>query len=364
MDDDRFKDLGALLDTRTTEEKEKDWTFEEIVSAAAPVTWVEKDLDDLRKFPVQDQNGSGSCVAQTLKKMMGVYVWLKTQAYLTLSASHIYQRRVNRPNGGMIATNAFDIGQKGVTLEVFAPSEDLNDREMDAVEVTDFEKRVGETFSLGNYFSITEVGNIDKIASIIQETGKGVMIWFYFTSSEWSANKNGDFTVPEIRTNLSGPTDSRSLRHSVAGIDFCLYNGKKAIIADDSAHFGGKARRIITEDFFEKRNWYAGHFMNLKFEDQTTPEPNPDRPVHTFLRDLEFSPVYNEDPEVVILQDILKYEGCFPQNVQSSGYYGSVTKTSVGKFQLKHGVVNSSNDAGFGRVGPLTRAKLNELYGS
>src|SRR5690606_36234840 len=117
--------------------------------------------------------------------------------------------------------------------------------------------------------------------------------------------------------------------------DFTLYKGKKALIIDDSwglAH-AMNGQRVITEDFFKYRNWFVGHFMNFAFEDQT--EDPIDKPHYNFTRDLEFSPIIDyRDSDVRALQEILKYEGCLPSNVESTGYFGAITKESVGKFQL------------------------------
>lgn len=47
-----------------------------------------------------------------------------------------------------------------------------------------------------------------------------------------------------------------------------------------------------------------------------------------------------------------------------SGFYGSLTKAAVGRFQMKYGLVFSANDPGYGYVGPKTRAKLQEVFGN
>ena len=88
---------GALIDVRPEEEKENDYHFGEIVAAANPVSWVEKPQSAWRKFPIFNQDGSGSCVAQTLAKLLGILYWLKNQLYVHFSATHIYQRRSNKP---------------------------------------------------------------------------------------------------------------------------------------------------------------------------------------------------------------------------------------------------------------------------
>lgn len=333
---------GALLDTRTQAEKDKDWKFGEIVASTAPVNWVEKPQNEWRKFPIFNQNGSGSCVAQTLRKMAGVYIWLKTNVFVILSASHIYQRRENKPSPGMSGVDVFEIGKKGVTLEQFAPSENMSDGQMDNIQVIPFMEEVGKVFKLGSYF-VGPVKDIETVASIIQTTGKAVMVWFYFQGDEWG-------NVPVVKNPSLDQNAYSTLRHSVAAVDFTLYNGEKAIIIDESwgqgTAMGGQ--RVITESFFKERNFFTAHFMNLAFEEATTPKPH-----FYFSKDL-YMGMANAD--VKALQDCLKYEGTYSINTDSTGYFGSVTKTAVVNFQAKYGISQ------VGRVGPVTREKLNFLY--
>ena len=323
---------GVLLDTRTEAEQAKDYKFAEIVSAVEPVVWTEKPQSSWRKFPIFSQNGSGSCVAQTLRKLYGVYLWLKTGVWVDLSASHIYQRRVNRPQGGMGGDDAFKIAQKGTTLEQFAPSENMSDSQMDAVNVIPFMEKIEETFKLGAYVTVSPA-DIDTVASIIQKTGKAVMIWVYFKYDEWG-------NVPTVLY----PTLDRSLqstsRHSIAAVDYTLYQGKKALIIDESWGLTTaiNGQRIITEDFFNARCFFVAHFQNFAFEQ------------------VDVKPHYDES--ITSFQDCLKAEGLFPTNVVSTGFYGAITIKAVNAFQLKYGLAT----IGTGTVGPKTKAKLHELY--
>lgn len=344
---------GALIDDRPESAKEKDYRFEEVVASAAPVNWRKKKDSEIRKFPIFNQGRSGSCVAQTGKKQVGVYAFLKTGAFFPVSASHLYQRRSNRPGGGMIGANAFEIMQKGIAPSAFAPDENMSDSEMDALVVSPFAAHVGEAFSIGNYLTV-KAGDIDTIASIIQETGKAVMVWFYFQYDEWTSRP----TVKNPSLDLYAGATSR---HSVAAVDFTLTeDGKKALVIDDSwgpSAGNGAGQRIIDEDFFRARNWFAAHFMNFAYENGEMTE----KPSHQFLRDMEYSPVFQTDSEVIALQECLKWEGLFPANVESSGYYGQITKKAVEVFQQKYDIARKG-DAGFGRVGPKTRARLNQIY--
>jgi hypothetical protein len=44
-------------------------------------------------------------------------------------------------------------------------------------------------------------------------------------------------------------------------------------------------------------------------------------------------------------------------------YFGALTRAGVEKFQMKYGIVSSASDAGYGLVGPKTRAKINSMLG-
>lgn len=342
---------GANIDIRTDEEKAKDIQFNEVVAAASEVVWVEKSPDEWRSFPIFDQGQSGSCVAQSMKKMLGVYTWLKTNVFVKLSASHIYQRRKNRPSAGMEGVDAFNIAGQGTTLEQFAPSENLSDSQMDNINVVPFMGKIGEIFKIGKPVILPKQ-DIETVASVIQQTGKAVMVWFWFSSGktpkEW-------IDVPVIHyPDLQVDAPTGVARHSVSAVDFTLYQGKKALIIEDS--WGGQTaiegRRIITEDFFKKRNWFSAYFMNFSFEDPAQPTP---KPVHTFNVSMAFG---QTSDEVKALQECLRWEGTFPNNISLTGYYGSITAQAVLDFQIKHGITPTSAN----NVGPLTRTKLNALF--
>lgn len=335
MDEETLNDPGALLDTRSEAEKAKDYVFPEIVAAVEPVVWVEKTQAEWRKFPIFNQNGSGSCVAQTLRKLYGVYIWLKTGFYVDISASHIYQRRANKPAPGMGGTDVFTIGQRGTTLSSFAPSDNMTDAQMDAVNVLPFMEEIGKAFKLGTYIVVSPT-DIDTVASIIQKTGKAVMVWFYFQRNEW-------IDTPIVKNPNLELRAASTLRHSVAAVDFGLVNGKKCLIIDDSWGLDAaiNGQRVITEEFFIARNFFAAHFQNFAFEEVVGPGP---KPKYTGSTDS--------------LQECLKNYGTYPINVAITGLYGEITKKAVSQFQIREGL----HATGTGNVGPLTRARLQALY--
>lgn len=82
------------------------------------------------------------------------------------------------------------------------------------------------------------------------------------------------------------------------------------------------------------------------------------------------SPVFNKDlslgaknDDVTRVQLLLAQDkSIYPEGLVT-GYFGRLTQNAIRAFQLKYGVIKSASDQGNGRVGPKTRAKLNEIFG-
>ncbi len=83
------------------------------------------------------------------------------------------------------------------------------------------------------------------------------------------------------------------------------------------------------------------------------------------------SPVFNKDldfgargEDVKRLQELLKQDKSIYPEGQVTSYFGGLTRAAIIKFQIKYGVIKNANDLGNGRLGPKTRAKLKEIFGS
>ena len=77
------------------------------------------------------------------------------------------------------------------------------------------------------------------------------------------------------------------------------------------------------------------------------------KPAHFFANNL-WRGLRNQ--EVVILQNCLKYFGCFPLQQESTGYFGNITWQSVKIFQQRYSISPTS-----GYFGPISCTKMNEL---
>lgn len=334
-----YEDYNGAEDLRTPEAKAKDFNQVEIVASANPVDWKEKKDTDWRSFPTLQQFYTLKCVAFTVAKLALINFWLKTKEFLLFSPNSIYDYRSNKPTGGMIGDDAFQIWRdKGISLDATAKSNQT--QEGDPFELSLFSKEVAKGFKLGSWITINN-GDFDRVASTIQTTNKGVMVWFYFTSRDWSPE------FPKVVDNLDNPYVVGASRHSVTAVDFGLINGKQYLKIEDSAKFGGINVRFISREFFNARNFLIKYPMSFNYEDPA-PVPPVLPPVTKLLK---FGML---DPEVKILQDRLRAKGFFPSNLVSTENFGSITFFSVKNFQTSKGLVAD------GVVGSVTRLELNK----
>lgn len=360
--------FGVEIDNRTAEEKEKDYQAEEVVTFA-PVNWQFKKEEDWRKFPIRNQDGSLSCVAQATAKVLGIENFIEEGIFIEFSAGDIYRPRTNAPSGGMWGPNAGEIVTKqGATTEERSPSQNMGESIINKQFIpTQEDLNIRKKYRAGGYAQLPL--SIDAVASAIQNQKKGVLLYFYFNYDEWT-------DVPQLLHNYPQPGDA-PCRHGVAGTDttlqplnlnrynaqfILLENGEKAIVIDDSwgKFYGLDGQRIITESFFNKRCYFAMILLDLKNDsDIGLPKPK-----HSFSKALQFG--MKADKDIKALQEILRYEGLFPAKVDLTGNYMEITRKGVLAWQKKHSVAPTAElDALNGkRVGPKTIAALNAVYGS
>jgi len=343
-----LKRLGLIPDPRPPEEKERDYVAEEVF-AFPKVDWREKSPDEWRKYPIFNQDGSSSCAAQTIAKVLGIENVLEEGKFVFYSARDIYTRRKNFPSEGMYYQNAMEIGYKyGATLEQLMPSQGLSESEMNR---SDDRKSIDEQIALvgkgGNYFRVAV--DIDKIAAINQPEGKAVAIGVKFGPGEWNSK------VPQIKGSYT------PYYHAVTVTDFLLWKGKKAVLIEDSwgPDTGFEGRRIVTEDWFKAKR-ITSAWAYKKLENTWRDKEKPSGFHHKFERNLSYG-MWNK--EVEYLQEALRYLGFFPTNAITSGYYGAITASAVLAFQKKHKVASKKELEKLGGkvFGPKTREKLNEL---
>jgi len=335
----KLDSLGVVDDPRPPAEKERDYKHEEL-AMAMPFDWKEKPETAWRKYPVFNQDGSSSCVFQAIAKALGIENYLEEGLFVALSRRDGYSRRANRPQKGTYFADGMDIGHKGLTIEQLMPSQNMNEAQMNNdSDRTVACELVAKILRGGNYIALPI--NIDAIANIVEPTGKPVVLGVRFTDKEWFGKK-----VPEV---LGSET---KYGHGICITNATLYNGKKALVIEDSAYYDAskEAVRVVDESWFEAgRIMFAGYFTDLK--NNGTDE----KPHYQFNKDLQYG--LKNDNDVKKLQECLAYLKFFPSRVDFTGNFYGITLKAVKDFQLAYNIEPVQ-----GYVGKLTRAKLNELF--
>lgn len=117
-------------------------------------------------------------------------------------------------------------------------------------------------------------------------------------------------------------------------------------------------KEVITEAATEQTSGTAPETISKPISELTSGELQ-NLPSAIFVRALYFG-IYSND--VRRLQKLFTTNSeIYPEGLVT-GYFGSLTKKAVQRFQLKYSLVTSRFDAGFGFVGPKTRAKLKEIF--
>lgn len=322
---------GAIIDDVGTFLRSEDSVpFEDIVASANAVKWEEG--KKVRKFPIHDQKRSFMCGAFSAKKLLGILYFILYKTYIEFSEEHIYQRRSNKGQPGMNLQDLFRILGEGSTLKALTAAVVQNDADADNLKIEQWQKDVGKVFALKESKAITlNSADAETMASVIQTTGKGIILLLYFTAAEWSQK------FPKVLDYGLSYGSNNSLHHFAVAVDYSLVNGKKHIYIEDSAGFGGIFERYLSEEFIKNRCMVAAYPMNFKFS--------------TFGGD---KPTY--DGTITSVQKCLLYEGFFPSNVAFIESLGPTTRGALRKFQSKYGIEQSGN------IGTATAEKLRALY--
>lgn len=314
----------GCIDNQTEEEKALNYKQSEVVASVAPVVWTEK--SSYRSFPIRNQDGSGTCVAQTEAKEQSIWLLNKYGVWVDMSASFRYQQRTNTESQGCTSSDIYSVFPKlGNIYESLMPSQNLSESQIMAVPRPEYLKDIAKVY---NFKRIKLPIDFETVASTIQETGKGVMVWFKLSMAEWT-------TIPQV---LPQPTTSG---HSVIAVDWTLKDGKKYLVIDDSwgLSYAMNGQRLISEEYFKARCFLASYIMDFKVS----------------VGIINEKPVF--DGSIISAQKCFKYLGYFPLNVSEVENWGNITRSACIKFQKANNIYPQ-----LGNFGDFTKAKLKELF--
>lgn len=340
------KYTGALPEDRSPEERDKDWSHEEIFGfASLPAVW--EQLTDLPQYPNRNQDGSGACGAFSGVVVLGRNQEKDNGTFLALDPAFIYQKRKNRPDAGMNMIDLFEIMRTvGAPADPDLSSDGKGDKDLDTKSYTPAQTEEAKVNKGDRYVFVRK--DMEEVARIIQQ-GHTPVLLLRCQYDEWT-------TDPHI--NYPDKRDDFQINHFVPAPVFGIRNNKEVIAVLDSwgTSYGQRGWRFIDRDFLEKRVETIGYVVDL-------PDAKPDnKPHYTFNKFLTYG--LRKDIDVVALQEILKYEDCLDAKVPSTGNFLNLTRLGVMKLQRKHKIASEADIvAADGNARTLTIAWLNKNYG-
>lgn len=345
---------GAIVDIADA----RDYQWSEVGFGSAPFDWkVGYDIEEHlggKKIPAKDQNGSGSCGGQAWSYYDATIEYLFTGTYEERSARFIYgQVFVN--GGGSAGRDICELLKNtGVVQEKdftsydngLPPSEAFMEKPFAITEALKQLAREGKIVSYAN----VDV-NIDTIAQAIRDNGGVVLGVVGQDNGTWLS----EFPKPPVTGK------GAFWYHWIYAAKAKTIKGKKYIgfINSWGQTTGNQGWQWLSEDYINTILVGDSHGQRAIWQAWTMVFNK--QPITgltwNFKKDLEIGMT---NSEVSVLQYALQLQGCFPA-MTPTNYYGPITQTAVQKFQVKYGIAGPGV-LGYGRCGPKTRAKLNEIY--
>lgn len=312
---------GVVDDPRSQTDIDGDWSHSERV-VTAPIDSFHNPQILQSPYPYEDQQRTSSCVSHGVGLALAIErVADISKPYTRVSWIFNYRLRKNYPMQGCYMQNVFDNYRKiGAPLYTTLPDVRFEDQANDVVPSPQMYNEA-EIFKGYSYFTVTSKFNDIRTLADIASQGHGVPILVYAQSEEWGVD------YPYIKY----PT----LTHADAEIVHCVCilpnsgftkDGKRYVTIQDSAHFGAKTLRHLSEDFVKARV-YAAAYWDKVVALGTGPVPK-----YHFARSLT---VGSTGIDVMTLQKLFISQGTLPTDM-ASGFFGGKTLAALHAFQTRY----------------------------
>lgn len=226
-----------------------------------------------------------------------------------------YRKRINYPNEGSIAYDAWDVIRNGVS-----PYKDGETKEKMTEAAANAMKVIAGLPVLKDLFNHFEITDYTRIPGYVA-AGKPVPVFIYATEKEW-AQEYVDIKTPSLKIG------DAYVRHAVVLVpkgDF-TEKGVQRFAVHDSAAFGNRQLRYVSYDFILKRSHYAGR-LEKKGEVVPVEPPVVDRTPDVACE------LNDRGDAVLALQRFLFDQGKL-QAQYVTGFYGALTAKAVLWYQL------------------------------
>lgn len=318
MDENKIVSVDALEDNRSQDQKDKDYSTEEVAGDGADTVFKHKRIDRVETFEF-NQWYTGSCVPHGFLTQLEYEGISKAREVSRLRA---YRKRSNYPQAGSIAVDMYKQIKSGQSVDFLTP-EGFNDKDANAMFYVRGDNLIAQDFK---YFQYINKATGDLLLNNVPHdvaNGKAIAIFIYATIEEYSKE-----FVEVIDNDLK--KHNATVRHCVCIVpngDF-TQDGKRWLTVQDSAKFGGLGvRHLEYDEFFLGRTYFASKvYVGDKL-------PKPDA---VYESEATVTCRFGQKNSAVLsLQKFLVQAGKLKKEYQT-GYYGALTAKAVLWWQLEY----------------------------
>lgn len=353
---------GLIINARTSDQKEYDIKFSDVFGSPVPkppnYLKAKPDISTYEQYPWENQMGESSCVAHSKVLNQAIYNSIKREsAFVQGGPIFVYRLRFNYPSEGMDPKDADNVLQNyGVPNYADCPNTQT-EAQANALVITPDLYDLAAKNKSGNWATADDPTNIDSIAYATNVLGIPVSIVIFAQLNEYSVS-TPQIIYPSLTMNQAVVQHCVTVLPNTAYID--PMSGKRFVMIQDSAFFGGIVYRSLSEDFIKARCVAADCIVELGVSSIIT------LPKYTFATPLAFGTV---SKDVQVLQTCLQSMGFFPTMVNGQLFtptqtYGSLTKNAILSFQNAYAaeiLTPIGLNQGTGNFGTSTMNFINKL---
>ncbi len=311
---------GVNPDFRHELEKQLDHAHEERSVALSTNPFTNTQLTE-SPYPYENQRSTSSCVPHAVGLALAIERKNDLGSYVRPAPMFPYRLRSNYPSEGSALQEMYDrYRHDGAPLYDTMPTP-ISEQQANNMWIPLSFYDEAAIFKGLEYWTLKSMYNDIGTLAGIAEQGHAVTILIYATYPEW-AQEYPQIMVPGLRK------QDATVVHCVTILPNSgfIKDGKRYVVIQDSAWFGGFKRRYLSEDFITARIYAAGYW------DKVVPLGSGPKPQHHFTVPIHYG---DTGPEVLAMQQLFVSEGLLANENQTGHFFGK-TLAALHAFQTKY----------------------------
>ena len=226
----------------------RDYSF----GATTHFDWTQPIIFNIPNFPISNQNGSLSCVAQSAMTMAKIFYFQRQMVLQDFSARFIYSQIFIPVSGGAyLRDGVATLLKRGIQLNVTCPSEPQTESHMRDTTDLNFNEASKYDIYPDDYAYASVPCNIDAVATAIRDN-TCVMLGVKGSNATW--------TQAIVKP-------GNDWQHAIVGVGVEVIGGKKYIrfINSWSDKWADRGTGLLSEDYFDSGNVVAAYIVTTNF---------------------------------------------------------------------------------------------------